>query len=260
MPLDVVELIMEQLAAAGFIIALRQCSLACKVFAEICQRHIFTDIVLSNTPTYRRRNLTVSGLTSFTSALDNKPYLEGYVHVLYYSHGLRDWLSDFPLVFRRLRHVHSLRLRVLPDCISLPSYPSFKKSLLRFIRSNQITHLDLYFVRDLPTSVFAHIPRLEILKITDVTLHHDPSFIQAEPPKLRDFYCESSKENSLDGLIDGRNGIVDFRALKHLQIDMGDPVATMRVIEHFIRQSEALESLTFDGGCHYTQTSHRNST
>ncbi|KAF5322657.1 hypothetical protein D9619_001287 [Psilocybe cf. subviscida] len=253
-PLNIVELVMEQLASAGSFRALRRCSLVCKDFATICQKQIFTEVVLSNGRGCQCCNRPFPALASFKKALDNKPYLGDCICALQYRHDF-DWHSQLPPVLRRLRHVRSLCIWfcVWNRVVSwFEIRASFISSLLRFIRAAQITHLDLDSIYDLPAHVFALVPRLEVLKMRCITLNNDPPFFQENPLKLRALHLTHFNEQLVDTLIADRHGIVDLRALKHLDVDyMGNTPATMRVVRRLLQQSQVLDSLKLEGSLPY---------
>ena len=243
---------MEQLSPDCCWKALRRCSLVCKDFAAICQKQLFSDIDLSNRfgyrPTCKKRYPALAG---FKQALDSKPYLAGHVRDLSYSHDF-DRHSQWPPVLRRLRHVESLFINLYSHKVlswsSSRIPPSFKSSLLRFIQSNQITYLSLSHVHDLPTHIFALVPRLDVLKVREITLDNDPPLVQDNPPKLRTLHLHGSADQLVDTLVGSQNCIVDLRGLTHIDIYMCDEPAPMGVIRNLLQQSEAIYSLKIDGG------------
>ncbi|KAF9475274.1 hypothetical protein BDN70DRAFT_936004 [Pholiota conissans] len=174
LPLDIIDLIMWELAEDEDILTLNRCTRVCLDFAAICQRYLFENITLSDTVNIWHPPSTLT--RQFKGVLDSNPKLARHVRKVNYVNKINDSkrMSTIP-VLRHLRYVHTFSLEFDDWPISnrqtwsaIPK--TLRSSVCRFIKANDIVDLHLRCIEDVPINIFFHLPHLAFLTLSNTTI------------------------------------------------------------------------------------------
>lgn len=252
-PLDVVELIMKELAKDDDMETLQSCSLACRHFRSICQQHIFAAIKLD----FSKRPFKNPLASRFRRLVDRNPSIARYVRSLDYVE-LFDSKRGAP-VLRRFNHVNSFTFGfnnfdpLFPprqdwDRMSM----SLKTSLCCFIHANNIVELHLFNIENLPMSLLLHFPALSLLDIYQVNVV-DSSLPVTFPgkevtPRLSSLTVRAGTLLTVWDLLGSESGsIIDLRQLKELSVCTQEELGAMEIIHYILRTTENIETVRLAG-------------
>ena len=255
-PLDVVELIMEELAKDEDMEALKSCSLACRHFRSICQQHIFATIELD----FSKRPFKNPLAPRFRRLVDRNPSIARYVRSLNYVE-LFDSKRGAP-VLRRFSRVHSFtfgfsdRDPLFPpqqdwDRISM----SLKTCLCSFIHANNIVELYLFNIENFPMSLFLHFPALSFLEIYQVNVVDSSlpvTFAGKEvTPKLSSLNVRAGSLLTIWDLLGSglaeSSSIIDLSQLEQLTVCTQEELGAMEIINHILRTTENITTVRLSG-------------
>ncbi|KAG2012212.1 hypothetical protein CC2G_012246 [Coprinopsis cinerea AmutBmut pab1-1] len=192
-PLELFEATVERLAAEGTLDDLRQCALANKQLARLCQKQIFHTVALVQKPVPRlvwpsdseeRVSLPPHPIERFANVVKQNPAIGTYVRELEIE-SMRDYnVDDGFTVLGHLHQVHTFTLVFAdgPRHVGIPKpwhtvSLGLQNSLFSFAHRNTITSLSLYHLSDLPPTFlqrFSHLQRLTVLGV-----HPDSSICPA---------------------------------------------------------------------------------
>lgn len=164
-PVDVVDLIMRELARKKDLETLKACSLACRSLLPICQKHVFATIKLDFSKQFAPQ---------FRQLVKQNPALAGYVRGLHYIDVFNHISEEGALILRQFHRVNSFRFGFTgftpyiakQDWEEMPK--SLRTSLCSFIQANNIVELYLSKIKNLPVSLFLHFPALSSLGLSYV--------------------------------------------------------------------------------------------
>ncbi|KAF8954250.1 hypothetical protein BDZ97DRAFT_492293 [Flammula alnicola] len=254
-PLDVIEVIAQELANDKDMASLKACSLVCREFVRICRYHIFFDIRLADSSTYLARAPPVRRLKKL---LDRNPSIAGYVRSL-------DYVSRFnpkrsTPVLMHLNRVRSFKFGFTDynpyggDQQEWEKIPSpLRSSFCSFIQSNNIVKLQLYSISRLPITIFMHFPSLTTLTLGNISVldsPHTPDFHTPETSMKLVVLCVLEDcLGAMRKLLAVRNSamkpLLDLTGLEEFSIMVEK--AGMDVIGRVIAPSEKLRSLSISG-------------
>lgn len=255
-PLDIVELIMKELAEDEDMETLKSCSLACRHFRSICQQHIFATIKLD----FSKRPFKNPLAPRFRRLVDRNPSIARYVRSLNYVE-LFDSKRGAP-VLRRFSRVNSFTFGfnnfdpLFPpqqdwDRMSM----SLKTSLCCFIHANNIVELHLFNIQNLPMSLLLHFPALSLLEIYQVNVA-DSSLPVTFPgkeviPRLSSLTVRAGTLVTVWDLLGSgfaeSSPIVDLRQLKELSVCTQEEPNAMEIINHILKTTENIKIVRLSG-------------
>lgn len=255
-PLDIVELIMEELAKEEDIETLKTCSLACRHFRPICQRRIFAAISLDFSKRHFRKNPLAP---RFRRLVDRNPSIVGYVRSLDYV-DLFDSKRGAP-VLRRFRHIKSFTFGFNDYDPLFPPQQDWEKmtislrtSLHFFIQANNIVELCLFNIQNLPMSFLLHFPALLLLDMFQVAVAHAPFPItfpgKRVVPKISSLIVRTGSLSTVWELL-GEGGmesgsILDLTNLSELSVSSEDSNA-MEIVRHILKTTENIKTVSLSG-------------
>lgn len=260
-PLDVIELIMEELAKDDDMEALKSCSLACRSFRSICQQHIFASIKFDFSKPPFENPLA----SRFRRLADRKPSIARYVRILQYIEVVDS--KREAAVLRRFSHVKFFTLAFdVEDPSPLNPDPppqdwnrttvSLQTSFCSFIQANNITRLYLCNIENFPKSLLLYIPALSILSIYRVTVADSPppfTFIGKQmPPRVSILNAQLGEDlptvrDLLGSGFAESSSMVDIRHLKQFIARTDDQPAAMEIIGQILKATESIEKLMLSG-------------
>jgi len=251
-PLDVIEIIMEILAGNNDVASLKTCSLACRAFSGVCQKHIFSSIELNST-----KRPSKQPARRFKRLLDKNPSIAGYVRSL-------DYVSHFdsqrgPPILQRLHRVNNFTfgfndyetfMEGKQDWEKIR--PSLKSSLATFIQSNSIVELSLLNIKNLPVTILMYFPHLLRLGLQNVSVADIPLpkgfYKPKKAPNLVSIWIRNSSLGPIRKYLQpGVTPILDLTRLEDLSVVLEDGRTGIDVIKHILMPSENLKSLSFSG-------------
>ena len=246
-PLDIVELILGEVALFGDTILLQSCSVVCHDFTHICRQYLFKSITVS--ATFESSSQKTS-LNRFYKVLKRNPTIGEFVRSLCYSS--RSVYSRELPVLRRLHNVESFCLcsHSWDTFVVWSEQPSsFKAAFFSFIRSNRITRLTLSRIQGFPWHAIGNLPCLKELTLDKLTIGELCPLHQHPSPALE---VLNLKYGSLDAMriILGSSStqIIDISALKTLQAHFEvDEQNGMDVVQNILKGSHTLETLMLQG-------------
>jgi len=251
-PHDIIEIIIDILAENKDMASLKTCSLVCRAFSSICQKHIFSSVKLNST-----KGPNHPPTRKFMRLLDKNPSIAGYVRSL-------DYVSRFdgqrgPPILQRLHRVNNFTfgfndyqryMEGKQDWEKIT--PSLKSSLATFIQSNSIVELSLFNIRNLPVTILMYFPHLLRLGLQHVSMADIPLskafYKPKKAPKLVSIWIRNSSLGTIRKYL--RPGVVpilDLTGLEDLSVVLEDGPTGIDVIKHLLMPSENLKSLSFSG-------------
>ncbi|KAF4616050.1 hypothetical protein D9613_011352 [Agrocybe pediades] len=253
LPLDVVELVAEILAAEEDIASLKSFSLVCYAFREICKKHIFSSLRLYHDPTRSSppyqppKYLLVQGSTPLANCVREIVYFTEMNAVSKRNGG--------PSILKYFSRVKSFEF-VLGDYSDINEWkrmaPSLKSSLYSFIRANTISRLLLFRTENVPVSFFFQLPYLTDLELQYATIAASaPARKSVTPLRLTRF---RSHESDSKPLLHARsvNGtpILDLTGLEYFKLGFGYSMEQgddMDIVKGFLEPSTCLKTLILSG-------------
>jgi hypothetical protein len=249
LPIDIIHLIISELASDGDIGSLGAFSLTCKAILSLARKHIFATIELDNLDECEPGERPSSN--RFERLLKSDPSIADYVRRFKYVEFLNSD-HDRPR-WPALRNVTSLKFGfdyhagyLSPDQghIAAP----LKTSLRHFISSNCIKELSLYNI-SFPVSLFHEMPHLTSLEISNLTFVDVADRGCLQKAKLtRLLICKiRTQARDLRSLL---GGTFDLSQLQELSMEflVFEPSHDLEdVLEDFISASEQLRTLSYQG-------------
>ncbi|KAF8808939.1 hypothetical protein BYT27DRAFT_7188471 [Phlegmacium glaucopus] len=252
LPYDIVEHIIDVLAAEGDLTPVKNAALASSSILHLCRKHIFRTITFNHGHGLLKQR--------FISLLANNPDIVQYIRELSYEmhhHDAQLW-PLLPNLLQTISHLECLRIR---GALSNPEGkldwidmdPLLRSALLRLMYLPTLTHLDIERVRNLPISALAlciNIERLDIRYVTvtpfeDLGSNTTPSLQSSQTPRILHFRNDSS-QTAVGRLLqarwrDGRS-VLDFTHLKRLFLDF-DMFEDVQVTQELFENVKHLEEL-----------------
>jgi len=246
LPLDIIEIIADDIAEDDDTDSLKSCSLVSSAFRDIFRKHLLSTIHLDLS---RGRPKEPPQCRS-----KEYPCVADYVRTLTFTTHERH-TSRKRGGGSILRHFHRVQSFIFVYKLSsgnqtwetMPVY--LKSSLTSFIRGNAIMELHLYGIRDIPAVFFLQLPHLKYLELYDITVS---DFVPSEqhslfhPLRLKSFRSHFSRTSPL---LDSQ--IFDLEGLEEITMafdDMSnDTFDDMSVGKRFMQASDMLKTITFQG-------------
>ncbi|CAA7269171.1 unnamed protein product [Cyclocybe aegerita] len=253
-PLDIIELIMEQLANDGDTMstrALKASALACRAFLLICRKHIFSSIRLDG----QEGDWSIH---EFKRILERNPAVARYVRKLHY---FNDFSSKRgPRILRHLRRVRELTIGSVDRMEYSPSRkdwktfsPPFRQSLRYFIQYNDIVALSLVSISNLPMYILWSFPNLVDLELFNVAVAGETwpkKFKGSErPPELSILrvrhWSIRAMQDILCAVEGGASQVCDLSGLQDLYLETEDGRGgrSLDCINSILRSSRSLRTL-----------------
>jgi len=235
---------------------MKTCSLACRHFRPICQRHIFAAIRLDFSKRHFRKNPLAP---RFRRLMDRNPSISRYVRSLDYVE-LFDSKRGAP-VLRRFRHVKSFTFGFSDYDPSFPPQQDWEKmtislrtSLYFFIKANNIVELCLFNIQNLPMSFLLYFPALSLLDIYQVSVAHAPFPItfpgKPVAPRISSLIIRPGSLSTVwellgEGSVES-GSILDLKELSELSVSSEDSNA-MEIVRHILKTTENIKTVTLSG-------------
>jgi len=250
-PLDVVELIMQELARKKDLETLKACALASRSFRSTCQQHIFATVKLDFS-----KQLT----PQFWRLLQQTPAIGGYVRNLGYIDAVNNNSTSGAPILGQLHLVNSFKFG-FKDSNSGPREQdweemnkSLRTSLCRFIHANNIVELYLFNIKNLPMSFLLHFPALSSLNVHQVRIADSPLPItfpsQEVIPRLSSLFVQFGSLITLRKLLGSgkvaSRSILDLTQLNELSVQAEEPGA-MELIKCILKTTENIKIMTLQG-------------
>jgi len=245
-PLDLVQVIMEELVKEKDIATLKACSLACGSFRSICQRHIFATIKI---------DFTKRPTPDFWQLVKQNPAIASYVRSLDYIDA-SNTLRGAP-VLGQFHRVNSFKFGFKNSSFSqMQDWEGMSMSqkipLCSFIQANNIVDLYLFSIENLPMSLLLHFPALSSLTFYWVCFANSALPItfsgQEIVPRLSSLQVGNvTTLGELLGLgkVESRS-ILDLTQLNELSVQACRP-GEMVVIKHILETTEHIKTVTLKG-------------
>ncbi|KAJ7486233.1 hypothetical protein B0H11DRAFT_1143304 [Mycena galericulata] len=178
-PQEILELILDDLDAAGDFSSLKTCSLVCASLCHPTQSRIFKRITLQPWFTSLRKANTMSVL--FHRLLTESPHIRSYVRILviqdreFYSTPGRKrvlpWVLDeatLPLLIPMLTHLEAFDLHARFNWLAVEDNPSLSSAIWKALASRKIESIHFRGV-DILSSCISRSPGLKTLLLNDLT-------------------------------------------------------------------------------------------
>ncbi|KAF8164750.1 hypothetical protein B0H34DRAFT_686450 [Crassisporium funariophilum] len=250
-PIEIMEIIFEQLALDRATYALNECSRTCSTFYVLCMKHLFATIELdamhgSEKPTVR----------SFKRLLDRNPKIANCVQTLEYVNNFE--VKEGPRLLRRLHNVrkftfgfndHDMFGSYQQDWRTIPS--TLKSSLRSFLRSNLICDLSLINLMNFPIYIFTQLPHLVTLHIGNLTVVDSPMSSTVgitKIPQLQNLLIQDCAE-SMRKLLSTKQDmspILDFTRVEVLTMTV-ESLEGLAILERLLQLSVCLKALDLLG-------------
>lgn len=255
LPLEIIDMIMWELAEEEDVLSLNRCTRVCLDFAAICQRYLFHTISLSDSITIWHPPSTLT--RQFKAVLDQNPRLAMHIRSVSYVNKL-NCRSTVP-VLRRLHNVHTFMLK-FKDGYGDDSrqnwdtmLPTLRTSLGYFIQSNSIVDLHLRGIANVPLCIFFHFPHLKFLTLSNVSVSGSgPAPINFRKPKtniqlvsLNVLGCFPEIQKLLDASYKGSERLLDLKNLEDFSVTVNS--YGMPAIGSILSSSESLASINIHG-------------
>ncbi|KDR80326.1 hypothetical protein GALMADRAFT_1191116 [Galerina marginata CBS 339.88] len=251
LPFELLECIIELLASDPIhgMGSLKACSLACRSLLAITQPRVFSFISLCSPQQH----------SNFKLVLDANPSIANHVQSLHYEF-IRGRYAHEPSTLERLRRVTSFAL-VFPRGIYWETASASKiSSILSFIQSNNIVDLKVFFIQNLPISIFWYLPHLKVLDIARLSFANVPfsdNFSTPnEPPKLMSLKIDDCTQETWVNVIGehlysatpGIAPFLDLSGLEEFTLSLKREGSGHRQpIKPFLMPSQTLKSLSLTG-------------
>jgi hypothetical protein len=247
LPLEIIDLIMRELAAEEDVLSLNRCRLVCLDFAAICQQYLFHTISLSDSTTLSRQ---------FKAVLDQNPRLAKHVRSVSYSNKL-NCRSTVP-VLHRLHSVHTFMLKFKDYGDDSQQnwdtmLPALRTSLCNFIQSNSIVDFSVRGIENVPLDIFFHFPHLKNLTLSNVSVSDaGPAPVNFRKPKsnihlvsLNIRGCLPEVHKLLDATYEGSGRLLNLRNLEDFSVTVNS--YEMPAIRSILSFSKCLASIHVHG-------------
>ncbi|KAF8185131.1 hypothetical protein BJ912DRAFT_1060675 [Pholiota molesta] len=247
LPLEIIDLIMRELAAEEDVLSLNRCTRVCLNFAAICQQYLFHTISLSDSTTLSRQ---------FRAVLDQNPRLAKHVRSVNYSNKL-NCRSTVP-VLHRLHSVHTFMLKFKDYGDDSQQnwdtmLPALRTSLCNFFQSNSIVDFSVRGIENVPLGIFFHFPHLKILTLSNVSVSDaGPAPVNFRKPKsnihlisLNIRGCLPEVQKLLDATYEGSGRLLNLRNLEDFSVTVNS--YGMPAIRSILSFSECLASIHVHG-------------
>ncbi|KAF8905784.1 hypothetical protein CPB84DRAFT_1771189 [Gymnopilus junonius] len=256
LPLDVVELVLAEVASDNDMATLKNCSLASSVLLPMCRKYIFSKVELDSTVDHSG----ACQVRQFKRLLDHDPSIANYIRALDYT-GVCD-SKPAPPVLKHLRRVTSFtfgfrssgyNLGGTQEWKTIPS--ALKNSLATFIRYNKLTTLHLFRIQSVPAALFNCFPHLRKLVLYCVTISnislYGKFFKAKKAPKLVSLFIKNSNVGPLIKLpakgVQMSEPMLDLTSLEKFECGVDEDPTVMNIVRPILKVAESLRCLALSG-------------
>jgi len=243
--------------------ALRSCSLVCRTLSTLCQRHIFSKILIDTSISCAGGHIT----DLFVDLLSQSPEIADLIREL----GLdldrgtisKDTFPAFSDALLNIGKLRSLRLSLDWDVFNATLQPA----LIHFLRQPSFSQLSLECMVAFPASILSYSPNLTYLDIQDISLtplrDSTVSHPQAKAIVVEDFRYISGPILETEDISNSATlqlmeikrpdnmQLLDFSQLRSLRVANAGERHTL-AMTRVLKEAKHLQELQIHGMCSYS--------